>query len=144
MTGTTLMPFGKYRGEPLAVARSDENYRRWLLRQPWFADLFPEIRAFLADGERPAGEPVEGKPVMRGDDEEQVRSTSSTRIGTNTFFRFEKCTNARLGFVARPRCLSCGEPFDVPFGSVQASFRVGNEFVGVACSRCAVPQSVEQ
>jgi hypothetical protein len=64
------------------------------------------------------------------------------RVGTHTVFRFERVMNAKLGFVARPPCLICGEPFDVPLGSVQAAFRIGNEFVGVACGKCAVPREV--
>jgi hypothetical protein len=41
------MPFGKYKGRPLADIVEDANYAGWLLLQPWFAEKFPEHRAYI-------------------------------------------------------------------------------------------------
>lgn len=45
-----LMPFGQYKGLPLAVILRDANYVGWLLAQDWFAEKFPEHRECLAAG----------------------------------------------------------------------------------------------
>ena len=48
-TASLTMPFGKYAGCLLAdIVAEDSNYTGWLLLQPWFADKFPEHRAFIA------------------------------------------------------------------------------------------------
>lgn len=41
------MPFGKYRGWPLADVAQDRPYVGWLLAQPWFAEKFCDCREFL-------------------------------------------------------------------------------------------------
>jgi hypothetical protein len=111
---TTTMPFGKFKGEPLEIVRSDEAYRRWLVQQPWVAARFPEIHRFLA------GDELNARNSYRG-----------------TKFRFERVITEKAGFVARPRCLVCDREFDVPLGSIQAVFKIGREFIGVACGDCA-------
>jgi hypothetical protein len=45
----TMMPFGKYRGAPLAAIVNDFAYVEWLLRQPWFGERFPKHWQYLAD-----------------------------------------------------------------------------------------------
>lgn len=47
-----LMPFGRYRGQPVEVLRADRPYLRWLLAQSWFVDgpqqaLVQTVRALL-------------------------------------------------------------------------------------------------
>src|SRR4051794_22042709 len=44
-----LMPFGQYKGLPLADILRDINYVGWLLAQDWFAEKFPTQRRYLAD-----------------------------------------------------------------------------------------------
>jgi hypothetical protein len=44
-----FMPFGKYRGSPLALVVEDTNYAGWLLRQEWFAAQYPSYRSYLVD-----------------------------------------------------------------------------------------------
>jgi len=33
-----VVPFGKYRGQPLAVMMADQQYCEWLASQGWFAE----------------------------------------------------------------------------------------------------------
>ena len=35
--GNTLVPFGKYRGQPVEVLNNDPDYVEWLRGQSWFA-----------------------------------------------------------------------------------------------------------
>jgi hypothetical protein len=44
-----IMPFGKYRGEPLDALVDDVAYVEWLLQQRWFGEKFPHHRQYLAD-----------------------------------------------------------------------------------------------
>ena len=43
-----MMPFGQYKGLPLADILRDINYVGWLLAQDWFAEKFPQHREYLA------------------------------------------------------------------------------------------------
>ncbi len=38
-----LVPFGKYKGRPVEMLLADEEYRDWLLGQPWFRSRFATI-----------------------------------------------------------------------------------------------------
>jgi hypothetical protein len=64
MDNPKIMPFGKYKGQPIEVLQGDPDYRAWLISQRWFqtnhAELYagvimneptetPEV-AWLADG----------------------------------------------------------------------------------------------
>jgi uncharacterized protein (DUF3820 family) len=44
-----VMPFGKYRGTPIAGVRVDIAYAEWLLRQPWFGERYPMHRRYLLE-----------------------------------------------------------------------------------------------
>jgi len=35
-----LIPFGKYKGQPVEVMAQDKQYAEWLTAQPWFRDKF--------------------------------------------------------------------------------------------------------
>src|SRR6516165_8596150 len=35
-----LIPFGKYKGQPVEVLAQDKQYAEWLTAQPWFRDKF--------------------------------------------------------------------------------------------------------
>ncbi|MGE3410307.1 MAG: hypothetical protein AB7I37_26240 [Pirellulales bacterium] len=38
-----LIPFGKYRGQPLEVLTRDAQYRDWLMAQDWFRVRYPQM-----------------------------------------------------------------------------------------------------
>lgn len=42
-----LVPFGKYKGQPVEQLRNDPEYVEWLLAQPWFAQRFGGIRTLI-------------------------------------------------------------------------------------------------
>jgi hypothetical protein len=39
---TELVPFGKYKGQPLDVLRQDSQYMDWMMAQPWFKERYPK------------------------------------------------------------------------------------------------------
>lgn len=51
-----LIPFGKYKGQPLATMASDRDYCEWLLQQSWFVERFPQIHTIVVNN---FGEPSE-------------------------------------------------------------------------------------
>jgi hypothetical protein len=54
--GSELIPFGRYKGQPVEVLAHDAEYRNWLLGQPWFRDRHGSIYAMVINH---FGEPTE-------------------------------------------------------------------------------------
>lgn len=42
-----LIPFGKYKGQPLEQLQNDPSYTDWLLSQSWFAERYSGIRTII-------------------------------------------------------------------------------------------------
>lgn len=38
-----LIPFGKYKGQPIEAIREDKRYINWLLAQSWFKDMYENL-----------------------------------------------------------------------------------------------------
>lgn len=51
-----LVPFGKYKGQPLEVLLSDTQYMTWLSEQPWVKDKYPVVQTLIINN---FGEPDE-------------------------------------------------------------------------------------
>lgn len=45
--GKQLIPFGKYRGQPLEVLESDQQYLNWLTNQDWFRSGHPKLYSIV-------------------------------------------------------------------------------------------------
>lgn len=56
LMATDLIPFGKYKGQPLEVIASDRGYCDWLLAQAWFVERYPQIHTLVINN---FGEPSE-------------------------------------------------------------------------------------
>jgi hypothetical protein len=56
MEETSLVPFGKYRNQPLAQLAADKSYCDWLLQQGWLGQRYPELRTLIINN---FGEPEE-------------------------------------------------------------------------------------
>jgi len=41
MSDNAVVPFGKYKGQPVEVLASDRDYSEWLLAQGWIAHRYP-------------------------------------------------------------------------------------------------------
>jgi len=44
-----LIPFGKYKGQPIEVLAADREYLEWLQAQPWFPERFPQIHTLIVN-----------------------------------------------------------------------------------------------
>lgn len=42
-----IIPFGKYKGQPLEVLQQDKGYCDWLMAQDWLQSRFPELRTLI-------------------------------------------------------------------------------------------------
>jgi hypothetical protein len=56
-------------------------------------------------------------------------------------FRLERIQSTKLDFIATTECIRCGQLIDVSYGAIGATFRIGNEFIGVSCDACLSPES---
>lgn len=46
---TTIVPFGKYKGQPVEVLQQDEPYCEWLASQDWFRTKFTAIHTLIVN-----------------------------------------------------------------------------------------------
>jgi hypothetical protein len=46
---TALVPFGKYRGQPVAVLRNDPEYLQWVMGQDWFRARYANIYQLIVN-----------------------------------------------------------------------------------------------
>lgn len=44
---TSLVPFGKYKDQPIAMLAADRDYCDWLTAQPWFVQRYPAIHTLV-------------------------------------------------------------------------------------------------
>jgi hypothetical protein len=42
-----LIPFGKYKGQPLEVMAQDQQYMEWIQQQGWLAEKYPQINTLI-------------------------------------------------------------------------------------------------
>ena len=56
-----VVPFGKYRGQPIEVLRQDQDYLNWLAAQDWFRKQYAALYAMLV------AEPTETPPIEQRD-----------------------------------------------------------------------------
>lgn len=75
----------------------------------------------------------------------KVRSTTAPQgkplpCGTPMFV-LQRVTTTKLEFLAETICILCGEPVIVRYGNVAATFKIGNEFLGLCCDDCLSAES---
>jgi len=44
-----IIPFGKYKGQPIEVLQSDKQYMEWIMTQDWFVQKYPSIRTLIVN-----------------------------------------------------------------------------------------------
>lgn len=42
-----IIPFGKYKGQPIDVLQSDKQYADWLMQQDWFREKYPQFNTII-------------------------------------------------------------------------------------------------
>jgi len=61
-----VVPFGKYRGQPVEALAADQDYAAWLLSQPWFRDRWPNVyNVVVAYGGEPQDSPEHNQMQAR-------------------------------------------------------------------------------
>lgn len=50
MTDVSIVPIGKYKGQPVERLMADEKYSEWLLAQAWFLDRYADLAQLLRMG----------------------------------------------------------------------------------------------
>lgn len=58
LTAESPVPFGKYKGQPLAVLIADRAYCDWLLTQAGIVEKHPEVVEFVTHGEQGNATPI--------------------------------------------------------------------------------------
>lgn len=54
-----IIPFGKYKGQPIEAAVQDRQYVDWLTAQPWFKERFGNLYTLIVNNfQEPAETPV--------------------------------------------------------------------------------------
>jgi hypothetical protein len=47
MSEGAVIPFGKYKGQPVEVLASDRGYCEWLMAQAWFVQRYPQVHTLV-------------------------------------------------------------------------------------------------
>lgn len=61
-----IIPFGKYKDQPIEILINDFEYKNWLLAQSWFVQKFPDLRTIIINNfkepqETPEHNRIQGK-----------------------------------------------------------------------------------
>ena len=51
-----MIPFGKYKGQPVEQLQNDPEYAKWLLNQPWFVDRYSGIQTLIVNNFKEAAD----------------------------------------------------------------------------------------
>ena len=54
-----LIPFGKYKGQPVEQLQHDPEYTKWLLQQPWFVEKYTSIQTLIVNNFKEAADTPE-------------------------------------------------------------------------------------
>ncbi|MBP8282387.1 MAG: hypothetical protein KAX46_00480 [Chromatiaceae bacterium] len=49
MNSNEIVPFGKYKGQPIEVMQHDRGYCEWLMGQDWLQTRFPQLRTIIVN-----------------------------------------------------------------------------------------------
>lgn len=66
MENTNIIPFGKYKGQPLEAIQEDKQYLDWLMAQDWFRSRYPQLQQviinnFCEPSETPEHNEIQGR-----------------------------------------------------------------------------------
>ena len=57
-----LIPFGKYKGQPLEILAQDAQYLEWVRNQSWFVEKYPQINTLIINNfQEPSETPEHNK-----------------------------------------------------------------------------------
>jgi hypothetical protein len=91
-----LIPFGKYKGQPLEAIQSDKQYIDWLLAQSWFKEKHEDIYTIIINNfQEPADTPLHNAMQMKFLNDDYVinllsRFFEEDLTGFKCYRKFEK------------------------------------------------------
>lgn len=59
-----IVPFGKYRGQPIEALASDRQYTDWLTAQPWFRDRYSSLYTIVINNFAPPADTPEHNAIQ--------------------------------------------------------------------------------
>lgn len=59
-----IIPFGKYKGQPLEVMAKDEQYMEWVQQQDWFKQKYPQINTVIINNFKEPSETPEHNKIQ--------------------------------------------------------------------------------
>ena len=79
---TQLVPFGKYKGQPMEVMQMDTRYCEWLATQDWFREQYGNVynQVIINNFTEPSETPEHNRLQMRFLDENFVESFVSKKL----------------------------------------------------------------
>ena len=79
---TQLVPFGKYKGQPMEVMQMDTKYCEWLATQDWFREQYGNVynQVIINNFTEPSETPEHNRLQMRFLDENFVESFVSKKL----------------------------------------------------------------
>lgn len=121
MGASEIIPFGKYRGQPMEILAQDKEYREWLMGQDWFRERYSGIHTLIVNNfGTPSETPEHNTLQARFVDKEWVNRLATRLITWNhveTWWRHHsKCgdsccgPNERAGNLAALASRAAGEP----------------------------------
>jgi hypothetical protein len=63
-SNTELIPFGKYKGQPVEVLSQDKQYLDWLMQQDWFTTRYASIKTLIINNFREPSETPEHNKIQ--------------------------------------------------------------------------------
>lgn len=60
-----IIPFGKYKGQPVEVLAQDRQYAEWIMAQPWFRDRYTNLYTVIVNFGDPAETPEHNRLQAR-------------------------------------------------------------------------------
>ena len=119
-----IVPFGKYRGQPLEVLQSDQGYCEWLAAQPWFREKYQSLHLTIINAApEPQNTPEHNQMQARLlDDDLVLHLTSFAHQGDRKFSTGRPIVTNRL---FEDRGWDCTVELNWQFGESDASKLTG-------------------
>lgn len=77
-----IVPFGKYKGQPIEVMTADQQYVEWLKQQPWFKDKYTNVyNTIINYAQEPAETPEHNALQIKFLDEIYIKKFTEFVIG---------------------------------------------------------------
>ena len=92
MDKNNIVPFGKYKNQPIEALAQDTQYTEWLMNQDWFRSRFPELRTIIVNNfTEPSNTPEHNQMVAKFLDDDfctKLILQVTKEYGRNTVYNY--------------------------------------------------------